>query len=247
MPLAPGPFVQQQESAVPFIAGVYDFAGEVDVDLSGLDTIGAAIDAELVGMALFAGADETLIIPEDVDGLVNGVLNTAGSTFLPQLASIDGQSALADFQLLQAINFAPAAAWSDPPGPYVPPTPDLGAAPMISRSDFTAAAGSPIGGAAIGTQSATVQVSNTTRIGQPNFWVGDDFLVTINGAPGADVTLTATFNGESLGTADFGQIPASGIMTLTGTEGPEELGTWHEDWAVDGQLVASFNFLVLSS
>lgn len=247
MPLQAGPFMQQAQTAMPFTAGAYNFVGESATDLSELDSIGATLDGFLVDMEAYASEDETLIITENLGVLVFDVLSAAASVFLPSLDKVSLSMGAADKQYTDAFTFAPPAAWTDPPGPFVPP--DSGqaiAAPSIPFGAYNPTAQVPVGRFP-DQPGNSVSLFNTTRLGQPNFVVGDGFLILAQGPVGSDVTVHAWFNEQDHGEADYGPIGLGGGLNITGTMTPDVVGVWREDWYVAGSFVGTVNFLVLLS
>lgn len=246
MPQVQGPFIPQPDSSLGFEPGGYDFT-----DFAGDGMADAQVN--------FDGFDQTLLIiealaaePEDPLaglGIEDLVLNIAsvdldeGSLGLP---AIDNALSIGIGQYAIASSFAPAAAWADPPAPFVPPDAALQlTTPTVPVNGYYPPA-TGIVGVNSTTGSPSLDLGNTTRIGQVNFVVGDNFFIAANGKPGDEVTCQAIFNGQPLGLADFGACDSRGLFTLAGTMGPDQVGVWHEDWYIAGQLVISFNFLVTS-
>lgn len=78
----------------------------------------------------------------------------------------------------------------------------------------------------------TVQMTNTSRPGSSNFWVGDGFRLVFSGRPGQTVSNVATFNGTTRPPYNYGTTDASGSYTLTGTMDTASIGTWTQVWSV---------------
>ena len=87
--------------------------------------------------------------------------------------------------------------------------------------------------------AASVSIENTTNPSNPNFQVGNSFLVTITGAaPNATVKNCATQNGNSAGCTGYGSTNGSGGFTLPGTMSSASFeGKWVENWSVGGVAV----------
>jgi len=87
----------------------------------------------------------------------------------------------------------------------------------------------------------TIQLQNMSRPGQP-FQVGDDWSLTLTGAPNAAVINTASQNGISIGATPYGQTDGNGKLVLTGIFTPDAVGSWSETWQVGtGSTSVSFN------
>jgi hypothetical protein len=91
----------------------------------------------------------------------------------------------------------------------------------------------------------TIQLQNMSRPGQP-FQVGDNWSLTLTGAPNAAVINTAAQNGISIGATPYGQTDGNGKLVLTGTFTPDTVGTWSETWQV-GTGSASVSFTVANA
>jgi hypothetical protein len=92
----------------------------------------------------------------------------------------------------------------------------------------------------------TVQLTNTTRPGNPNFLVGDAFRLVINGPPNQPVMASVTHNGVA-STTSYGSTDSTGARTppLTGTFAAGDVGAWTEVWTVGGiQATAVLTFTV---
>jgi len=81
----------------------------------------------------------------------------------------------------------------------------------------------------------TVSMRNLSRAGSDTqYQPGDQWQITITGAPGAAVSGSASQNGTNLGTSAFGNLNGAGQMVLTGTITADQAGTWVEGWTVAG-------------
>lgn len=93
-------------------------------------------------------------------------------------------------------------------------------------------------------QTPTVQLTNLTR-GGSNFIVGDDWRVDITGPPSQEVKVTATQNGNPLGTTSYGYTDGSGQFQLSGFMDAGAIGNWSQVWSVgDVPAVPTLNFSV---
>lgn len=244
MPLAPGPFVQAPPSDVAVQPGVYDFTDDA------LQMV-AQVQSNLSGMDDFI-SDLTLLASDPLDDLLDGSLDQIvagigaglGMASLPSIDTAAASYGLADSQLTIATGFAPAQAWLDPPGPFIPPTGALDITPpVVPAGAFTPGNYLPASAGVPG--APTVQLLNTTRVGQSTFVVGDNFsLIGTGGNPGQTVTVDGVVNGQDLGLSTIATLDATGSFAVQGTMGPTNQGAWQEYWYFDGVLVANLNFLV---
>ena len=96
--------------------------------------------------------------------------------------------------------------------------------------------------------AASVVMRNTSRAGfDSSYQVGDNWQLTITGAPGAAVTAAASQNGASLGTTPFGSLNSSGQMVLTGTMSAGQVGNWQETWNVAGSPAVGISLTVAAA
>lgn len=91
--------------------------------------------------------------------------------------------------------------------------------------------------------ATVVVLSNTSRPGQA-FQAGDSYRLTVTGAPNATVTGSATQNGKSLGTTEYGTTSGSGVFALTGKMEAVHIGTWSQVWRVGGVASSTLTFTV---
>ncbi|MGO9131976.1 MAG: beta strand repeat-containing protein [Bryobacteraceae bacterium] len=92
---------------------------------------------------------------------------------------------------------------------------------------------------------ATVQVSNTTRPANPNFYVGDSFQIAVQGPPNQQVTNTANQNNNGWSTTPYGYTDSSGRFSMSGVMSPSAAGSWVEVWKVGGiQATPTITFTV---
>lgn len=83
----------------------------------------------------------------------------------------------------------------------------------------------------------TAQVRNLSRPGAADFSVGEQFEVVVTGEPNQAVIGAASQNGAVMARSSFGRTDKNGRFTLTGSMGPDNIGTWKEQWQV-GELKA---------
>jgi hypothetical protein len=95
----------------------------------------------------------------------------------------------------------------------------------------------------------TVQVSNITHPGiAPNFIVGDQFSITISGAPNAPVAVTEYANGILASPYTFpNPTGPDGSLTLTGTQTSSTIGSYTQIWTVGGVAAPAISFIVTTS
>jgi len=93
----------------------------------------------------------------------------------------------------------------------------------------------------------TVTMSNVTRPGNPNFYVGDESQFVFTGPPNQPIVASWTHNGTP-GSATVGSTPSGGTVTvsvtLNGTETAASVGSWTESFTVGGIAVGSFSWNV---
>jgi hypothetical protein len=243
-PLQPGPFLQGSQADVAIAPGNYDFTDDA-IGLAGqLAQISADWDAFMVDLPILAAgpADPTLGI--DDAAILNAIANQEAIASFPSLDAIVAAVDTTDTLLGIAIAFAPAAAWTNPTTAFVPPDPNATIlAPTVPIGDYTPNITGIVSGAPSPTLPS-ITLQNITRVGSLNFVVGDTFLLTVAANPGQVVSGDGIQNGVDLGTAVFGTTMADGTFSLSGVEGPEEVGSWLQNWYLDGQLVQTFSFIV---
>jgi hypothetical protein len=93
-----------------------------------------------------------------------------------------------------------------------------------------------------GTATSAV-LSNVSRPGQ-SFQVGDQWSLVISGDAGEAVTGSASQNGASVSSSNFGTTNESGQLTLGGTFGAGDVGTWSEVWQVGTGAAYPVSFTV---
>jgi hypothetical protein len=242
MPLVPGPFNLQPDDAVAVPPGVWDFTADA------LDMV-ARVQSNTSGWDDFFLYAELIDVPDDLSQLDTDALLLAVSYGIdwaefPNIDTAIADYADADLDLAEAFSFAPAAAWQDPPEPYVPPGSVLNlTAPTVPINAYA-----PGTSGIVGDQSdfsrPTVQLWNFTRIGYVNFFEGDTFELVALGNPGQTLSVGGQFNGATITVTDMGTLDETGKLQLQGTMGPDVIGAWHEDWYLDGALTRSFDFIV---
>lgn len=247
MPQVPGPFTQGSTANINVESNGYDFLDDA-----------AVLQGELAAIAqdwqpLIDWLEAAAVDPGDVaagidlGGLVSLTADQGRATQPSYIANMVEGLAQANAALDAAIQFAPTQAWTDPAAPYVPPDSALTLiVPTVSPGQYQQA---PVINVGPGNGGATtgVLLSNLTRYGSSNFVVGDQFQVLATGNPGDEVTAQATFNGQQLPATDWGSIPDTHQLKITGTMGPDNVGAWSQQWFVAGVLQASFNFVVTNS
>jgi hypothetical protein len=148
----------------------------------------------------------------------------------PDCGNISSLVAKYAAQAVAAFANVPASQWNpDTYTPYAYSGPQNNP-PQGSPSPtggLTRRGGSPAASAA----PVTVSMNNITRPGSDtSYSVGDQWQITLTGAPGTAVSASASQNGKSLGTTPFGSLNAQGQMVLTGTMGADQTGSWSESW-----------------
>lgn len=247
MPLQPGPFLQGSQADVAIPPGNYDFTDDALTLGSQLGTIAIGWDDflnDLEDLAL-EPVDPTLGINDAA--LIQEIAYEQTLAAMPALDAILTEINTTDLLFIAATAFAPAAAWTDPTASFVPPDPTQTiVVPTVPLGDYdpfiTSSVSAPPGGSL-----PSVTLQNTTRVGSPNFVVGDSFLVNVVATAGQQVSVDAIFNGADLGTAGIGTTDSRGNLAISGVEGPDQVGGWLQNWYVAGQLVATFSFIVSPS
>jgi hypothetical protein len=245
MPYAPGPLSLFNAADLGTQAVDYDFTGFTTQAMGDLDSLGADIDDQLATIENFAGEPSDPLAGTDFVNVLTTIAVGISGAKLPDFGAIDDALSIGDGLLNTATGFAPAQAWQDPGGSFqIPDAATSLPAPQISPGAFSPTTSVPVGTTPPQATRA-VALYNTTRIGQPNFVVGDQFQLSAVGKPGEAVEVDPVFNGDDLGRTLYGQIGADSTFTLTGTQGPETIGVWKEDWYIGGNFIATFNFVVL--
>jgi hypothetical protein len=242
--LQPGPFLQGKQADVAITPGVYDFTDDALVLSGEILAFYHDWDAFMVDLPNLAAGpvDPTMGIHDAV--LLPEIANETQLATLPELDTVVTEMSSAFSLLNIAIGFAPAAAWTNPSTPFVPPDPSATIlVPTIPLTNFNPSITGVIGGPP-GPGSATVALSNLTRVGSLSFTVGDTFLVNVKGPPNQPVAVDGILNGAPFARNTVGTTDAAGNFALSGTEGPAAVGSWIENWYVGGVLVQTFNFIV---
>ena len=110
-------------------------------------------------------------------------------------------------------------------------------AASVNQSAYVAPAS-----AYVASQQAQVSLDNLTRPGSSFFYVGERFRVTVQGAPGQPVSVTAGSTSLATSTSTYGSTNSQGLFSLDGQMGTGEIGTWRETWRV-GDIPASPNLV----
>lgn len=107
--------------------------------------------------------------------------------------------------------------------------------PSFTFSVGAASAGGSGGG---GGQTSPVSVSITNLNTQSHtaFRVGDDFTLTVTGAPNAQITITIFYQDGHIGSAILGTTNSTGRFDYTGRFSASDVGTYTENYTVGGVL-----------
>jgi hypothetical protein len=83
-------------------------------------------------------------------------------------------------------------------------------------------------------------------LSNPNgpYQVGDQWTLTITGNPNTAVQGSASQNGAPMSTSNMGTTDTNGNLTLTGTFGAGDVGSWAESYLVGQGTPAPLNFTV---
>lgn len=244
MPLAPGPFLQAPASDVAVQPGVYDFTDDALTMLAEVQSNLSGMDAFIDDLTLFAADPLADLVDNTMDGIIAGIGFGTAAASLPSLDDALTAYSLTDSQVSIAVSFAPPQAWVDPPAPFIPPTGALNITPpTVPAGAFTPGNYLPSTAGVPGAPAVTAL--NTTRVGQPNFVVGDNFsVVGTGGKPGQTVTVDGVISGADLGLSTIATLDSTGSFSVQGTMSPTNEGAWQEYWYYDGVLVANINFIV---
>jgi hypothetical protein len=104
------------------------------------------------------------------------------------------------------------------------------------------------GGGQVSSQTASATrtlLQNVSRPGQ-TFQAGDAWSLTITGDPNSLIKISATQNGQSLGTTAFGSTDANGRRVLTGLMDQSNVGSWVEIVTVGAGAPSTLNFSVVA-
>lgn len=244
MPYQPGPFAQASPASIHVTPGVYDFTADAEDVAGELQTTAAGWDSMVSDIENFAAEPWDYEMVLDFPGTFTA-LDFGGDSMPPQgITDAVGSWFDAQSMLDAATSFAPLQAWSDPGQPFVPPDSALRlVTPQLPANQFAVGENQAVGALSNGA-NPWIGLFNTTRLGAQNFSVGDDFEVIALGQPGDLVSVSAVFNGQDLGSTNYGPLDAGGQMFIRGTMSPDVVGTWAEQWFLNGSLLASFNFTV---
>lgn len=90
----------------------------------------------------------------------------------------------------------------------------------------------------------TAMLNNISRVGADiNFYVGDNWLISVVGPPNTTVWVSGGKNGASAMT-QMGVTDPSGNFVLTGKMDGTQVGTWTETWMVGSQSATPIVFTV---
>jgi hypothetical protein len=253
MPYVQGPLLLQDQSNIQVNQSTYDFT---DWTINQLQWV----DSTLVEWDEFLD-DAAVLLSEPSDpwpGIdLNGAIDELSVYWDPQdllgVPELISALGIADAGLAAAIGFAPIEAWVNPATPFVTPIPSqVIAIPTIPPDaiDFTvtgSVSAAPGTTPPAGTSGApTVSLTNTTSFGNPNFKVGDNYLVSVTGPPGATVSVSGSVQGNGLPYSNQGTIGSDGTWSLSGQMQPDGVGIWDEVWYVNGGVVGAFSFVVVN-
>lgn len=200
-----------------------------------LDSYLQARVASITGEPIDALVNEGIRGPGDIPGLIAQLAQqycTAEGP--PDCGNISALVAKYSAIAQAAYANVPASQWN--PATFTPyafsgpqNTPPQGS-PGTLTTPISFAGGSPAASQPSGAP-VTVSMKNVTRPGSDTSYnVGDQWQITLSGAPGTAVSASASQNGKSLGTTPFGSLNAQGQMVLTGTMGADQTGSWSESW-----------------
>jgi len=250
----PGPLLLQSAGNVGIVTTNYNFAGDVSDQLGDLDTLPGSWEPFLqdAGSLLQESSDP---FPDvDIGAAMQTVHAYSDPATLLGIGPMVQALAVADVQLGQAIGFAPAEAWTDSGAPFVAPSPaETVGVPVIPPGSINVTvSGTPLPGppstpVAPQITTSTVTLLNTSSYGNPNFRVGDEFQVTALGPINSQVKVHGTLNGSDLGISSIGNIGTDGKLVIPGVMDVNSVGVWHQDWYVNGTVVAAFDFVVVDA
>jgi hypothetical protein len=247
MDLQPGPFLFGTVADVAVQPGVYDFTDDAIALSDQLTAIYHDWDDFLEDLPYLAEGPVDPTLGIDELGLIDEINSELVIAEFPELNTLADALGLSGTLFGAAYAFAPAAAFTVPTDQFNPPDPSATiVVPKVPVSEYTPDVTGLVG-APTSTGNYTIILSNQTRIGQQNFVVGDTFQVNASGPPNSPVTITGSQNGVDFGTVNVGSTDSNGVFMLSGTEGPDAVGQWIENWSIGGQLVATFQFIVAPS
>lgn len=122
--------------------------------------------------------------------------------------------------------YAPAPVSGSPQGPSV-------VVPTTPPAPATGSAAAP----------TTATITNASRPGQ-SFEVGDQYQLVITGPPNTQVTGSASQNGGPASSSGFGPTNSSGKLTILGTFGASDAGSWSEQWQAGSAPASQISFSV---
>lgn len=133
------------------------------------------------------------------------------------------------------------------PGVITQPT-SGGATPGAGSgsSGSSGGGGTQQSGGSGGTQGRPLSVllENTSGGSASSFNPGDSFRLTINGPANAPIAATASQNGASPSSSNYGTTDSTGQRIITGTMPASASGTWSETWSVGGAVAGNLSFVV---
>lgn len=198
-----------------------------------------AFDA-LEGLDLAAGLDVLGVAPFD---------NLDGNTGTMAMG-VDDTNSIAGYADL----IAPTECWLQQPAPFDPnadPTVNLnyGGGPGASGPPAPGSTSAP------GQQFNQLQTSslyqfslqNLTNYGADHFTVGDQFKLSTDGVPLAQIHVHSWKDGTDFGDTAMGQADQFGHFEVGGNMTPDMAGAWSEEWYGNDVLIQTVAFFVIAA
>ncbi len=110
-----------------------------------------------------------------------------------------------------------------------------------------------VNGPTVGSAATSLTFANlTSPANAATLAVGDNWQLTITGAAGLNVYGSASQNAGALSTTNYGTIPASGSLVISGQMVTADIGAWAETWSVGASqssatAIGNLNFTVQAS
>lgn len=244
MPMQPGPFRQGTQADVTLTPDVYDFTDDGLFLSAQLQSIASGWDSFILDLGDLANDPPDPTFGFNYGSLLAALSSQQQIASFPSLDSLITASQTGNVLLTIATSFAPAAAWTDPTAPFVPPDPTQTiVVPEIPIGSFNPTINGTVSGGGVAS-TATVTLSNLTRVGSKNFVVGDSFLITVVAGPDQEISVDGYFNGATLPYLLLASTDSAGQYALSAIMSPENAGAWIENYYVQGQLIVTFSFIV---
>lgn len=252
MPYVAGPFIAQTDCNVHVEQTDYDLLKWMDSEMDWVDATLDKWDCSTADMAVLLDEPSDPWPDIDLKAAID-VLNVyCDPATLFGVSDMITALGIGDASLAAAIGFAPAEAWVNPSTPFVAPPPvEVLQIPKIDPKEINfsitgTVSSQPGVTAPPGTPGATsVALTNTTAFGNPNFTVGDKYVLSATGPVGAEVGITAVWDGNQLPYSDLGTIGSDGTWSLSGQMDPSSTGVWSETIYVAGTEAGTFAFVVV--